>query len=439
MRILLPKKFWVLLLLATKDASAFGGNRVSFRKLRQPLLNLSKKEFLVSGDQDDNDDAARAELEAIGGDPFFLPDSNVEKDATIADRGKDDKLMEERTAEILEMGGDPFFLSEDEDEDEISYEDGDEDESIQSQSESFLQMAMSAGGGAGMMDLISGIESPSQENAKSGTDKNKSTVDRASDIEAMGVDPSFLTEEELQETTVTEDDMNIISDSFMQMAMMAGGGAMGLLDGMKYNSDEETFSNENDSAKPAEETASEIEAMGGDPFFLPDTFDDTTNLEDAEESSDATEAFMEMAMSAGGGVLGMLGGIDSKEDQIQNTVDAFKSFEERTSEIEAMGGDPFFLPDDDEISSEQTNEEISSEQTSNETALDLPSSPLMEVAISADGPGVGELDEGVNGKISKIDSDDDEPLASSQLDKIHSESDDWEWDGTVDEEAHMGF
>jgi hypothetical protein len=100
------------------------------------------------------------------------------------------------------------------------------------------------------------------------------------------------------------------------------------------------------------------------------------------------------------------------------------SFSDRMSEIDAMGGDPFFLSDDDK------NGDAAAEE--DDEILEPPSSRLASMGMFA-GDGVASVLDTLEeryvtdgkGPMPK------EPESQQQRD------DDWEWDGVVIEDAHM--
>lgn len=88
-------------------------------------------------------------------------------------------------------------------------------------------------------------------------------------------------------------------------------------------------------------------------------------------------------------------------------------YESRRQEIEAMGGDPFFLSDDDDLEEkEEANEPF---MTNRETPMGGPDPTAEEERYATDGKGPTPRD----------------PPKKEAVDE------DWEWDGIVDEDAHM--
>mmetsp|Transcript_6883 Transcript_6883/g.16880 ORF Transcript_6883/g.16880 Transcript_6883/m.16880 type:complete len:173 (+) Transcript_6883:104-622(+) len=91
------------------------------------------------------------------------------------------------------------------------------------------------------------------------------------------------------------------------------------------------------------------------------------------------------------------------------------TYDNRLAEIEAMGGDPFFL-DDDHVSDVEI---IEKETTSMREKLD----PNMYSAQA--------------NKSSATDGNGPTPRQSKNI--VEKSDSDWEWDGIVDEDAHLGL
>jgi len=90
------------------------------------------------------------------------------------------------------------------------------------------------------------------------------------------------------------------------------------------------------------------------------------------------------------------------------------TFDDRLAEIEAMGGDPFFL-EDEEIEAKITEKETAA--SSEKMDFSAPPTETNERFVT-DG-------QGPSPRKDETKSDDSDP--------------EWEWDGTVDEDAHMGW
>jgi hypothetical protein len=152
----------------------------------------------------------KTEILEMGGDPFFLSEEKEELplhskeslSSPAAPTKEDTALMEERKTEILEMGGDPFFLTEEDD--EIREIENDDDDNKSFPSESFLSMAkLSSEGGGGVMRKLGTINIESNGNSESDGDADDDDsmpiIDRISDLEDMGGDPFFLSEDDIDE------------------------------------------------------------------------------------------------------------------------------------------------------------------------------------------------------------------------------------------------
>jgi hypothetical protein len=331
-----------------------------------------------------------SEVKAAGGDPFFLSDEkNGDKPEATS------TSFEDRMAEIEDMGGDSFFLSDGEAIEPVDSCDEEEEEDPVLFSEAFMAFAMSAGGG-GVINLIGeeNQEPPTFPSIKTAEENDSSDDDRISEIKAEGGDHG--------------DKPEATSTSF-------------------------------------EDRMAEIEDMGGDSFFLSDgEAIEPVNSCDEEEEEDPvlfSEAFMAFAMSAGGGgVINLIG----EENQDPPTFPSIKTAEEndssdddRISEIKAEGGDPSFLSGDEKGGRDGDLDQMAeieaiggdafflSEHDSVENATDIvvvPSELVTRMAMSGD----GILDMiGIGAEKASTEEDHDE--------------DDWEWDGLVDEEAHLGF
>jgi len=100
-----------------------------------------------------------------------------------------------------------------------------------------------------------------------------------------------------------------------------------------------------------------------------------------------------------------------------------ETYDDRFSEIEAMGGDPFFM-DEEEKSEEQVSDERVKMAESQDAATLLENSHLGALLAKA-------------GARSATDGKGPTPKESNTV--AIKEEPDWEWDGTVDEDAHLGF
>lgn len=101
--------------------------------------------------------------------------------------------------------------------------------------------------------------------------------------------------------------------------------------------------------------------------------------------------------------------------------------DERAAELEVIGGDPFFLGVDDEDETIE-NEAANTSQDDNEIdQIPVLSAEFMMAAafLSSNSPADRFVTDGLG------------PSPKSQPPKTEDKTDDWEWDGTVDENAHL--
>lgn len=351
-----------------------------------------KQEPLLQSSQSDDFGDRLAELQEAGGDAFFLQNDEKEANDDSDNSGDDD----ERIAEIMATGGDPFFLMDETPANDpivgtssaVSSSDAPDDVEDALSADSILAMMTmsSSAGGDGVMDLVqkSSMESEempvsleSFEKIKAPGKLEESYDDRISEVVEAGGDPFFLSKDEKEDLQH---------------------GSFG-------------------------DRISEIEDMGGDSFFLSDkkeeTVEATNNEDDGEENvALSPDAFMAMALAAGGsgGVTDLIKGTPppaapsiAENSSYDNAIEAaggdasFRNAEDlddQLSEIEAMGGDPFFLSDEDEDSTDDPS-------VPNETTMS--------------GGGIVDM----IGQEVENEEDPNEGV--------------WEWDGIVDEEAHLGF
>lgn len=111
----------------------------------------------------------------------------------------------------------------------------------------------------------------------------------------------------------------------------------------------------------------------------------------------------------------------SKNDARHSYVEG-EAYDDRFNEIEAMGGDPFFLDEEDE--SDERNEKAEE----NDTSMLLQNSHLSSLIAKASS---------VSSSRSATDGLGPTPMQSKNTSKNDDEN--WEWDGSVDEDAHLGF
>jgi hypothetical protein len=436
------------LLFVAQQARAFGGPSVlptAFFQ-RQWKLRISS-----SGDQEEFSNRID-EIEAMGGDPFFWSDDDDDNDigATTDSVDSNFNLLSEmamstpggamnilqytdepdtgstrtidpfRVDEVEAMGGDPFFLSDDELESEEQI-DTVEDNQLPSLELLSQIMAMSASSGGGATSLLQRLgESASSGGPPEVDDSSSTTVDETGDmlrqVEAVrGGDSSFLSQAPSSNGDGRENGVNEI------LAM--GGDPFFLSDSVDDDVSADTDMTHGDSDDNAYD---KILAMGGDPFFLQedndvfskaDTKKDSVTPEnfDTDQQEDNSLSPMKMlsqmaALAAasqndGDGAKGILQELGKSDRGHDDSPDSEAGLLE---EVEAMGGDPFFLDVPE-------NEEIAKETTESNKRLLVDCMSSLDSRRVTDGQG---------------------PTPQIRNEKV-SEDDNWEWDGTVDEDAHL--
>jgi hypothetical protein len=97
--------------------------------------------------------------------------------------------------------------------------------------------------------------------------------------------------------------------------------------------------------------------------------------------------------------------------------------DDRAAELEAMGGDPFFLTDDED---ENDFEQMQNEE--DEPAPSLSSEFMMAAAMMTP-----------TSPVNRFVTDGLGPTPRKKEEKVKRLDDGFEWDGTVDEDAHLGL
>jgi hypothetical protein len=94
-----------------------------------------------------------------------------------------------------------------------------------------------------------------------------------------------------------------------------------------------------------------------------------------------------------------------------------EDFSDRMAELEAMGGDPFFLSDGDDDDDQQSSTDTDNDLAMMSSAAGVPNAvDTLEDRYVTDGKG---------------------PMPNTR--KEEPRGDGWEWDGIVDENAHMDW
>ena len=322
----------------------------------------------------------------------------------------DDDDFEARLMEVQEMGGDPFFMMDDENDHDVPsvFEDDPNEES-----------------------------------------KREIQDERRMEIEAMGGDPFFMTDDDGDDEPTSleaEEDLNeqMMAANIMAKLTMAGGsddvGAPSILNIVE----EQQQSKENDNNPiPQERLSSEsieddIEAMGGDPFFMEDdnVEDEFDNFASAKEEENdqmiASDILSKLAMTGQGAtntidsVMGQQN--DNNNHPMMNS--NVEAFEAKMVEIEAMGGDPFFMIDDDEDDGDETRD---GEDEEDQIASDIMAKMAL---VGGSVGGVAAILNTVPAERRATDGLGPSPQFRSP--KV-VQDENWEWDGFVDEDAHLDF
>jgi hypothetical protein len=345
-----------------------GGSSLLSSPPTQPLINGNQEERLkVRGANDYNEQGAsaadlettRADIEAMGGDPWFLsgPQRETLTKKKHAERGKlteaDEFDDEDSAADIEAIGGDPWFLPsrrreplmKNKQDELLKVGGGDDGDNQQDDSAADIE-AM----GGDPWFLPSPQREPLMKSKQNellkvgGYDSYNDQDDSAADIEAIGGNPWFLPSPQ-SEPLVNRDDNHDEENEADLEALRAKIEAMGgdsslpclqkepLMNSreqeerLKVGGDDK-YNEKHDSAADLEVQQAEIEAMGGDPWFLPTQQRDpmiNTLLKEQEEE-----------LLQIGGDPAFLG-----NDNQQN--DPCRDLELLRAEIEELGGDPSFL------------------------------------------------------------------------------------------------
>ncbi len=394
---------------------AFVPNRWALRSLEKSLAG--RKDENGAGDEDgfaasvrnheDDDDAStRNELPtdcfADEGIPLLSDLAESTSSEPLRNlQSIDEKVLQplEKTLdpfwieEIEAMGGDPFFLS-----GEYSDELRVDTDNVDLKNLSFEMLGEIATASSGFMNGIGGVRSLRSSNEVLKTQKMRQTENEFNILDAMATDPSFLSQ-----TFYTSDETQRQVDELLTL----GGDPFFLSDNNDYRRDSET----------EDQAYEELMAIGGDPLFISVKDKDyhlmeTTNTSPTSYGTKRTKDKNLSQME----ILSQIAALSIDEDAGFSAVSLFQSLgniatddqdglpsdENILDEIEAIGGDPFFL-DQPEVP-----------KTSMTIAKTLPSNPSgMRYVTDGLGP---------------------TPQVESSITTEHEE---WEWDGTVDEDAHI--
>ena len=136
----------------------------------------------------------------------------------------------------------------------------------------------------------------------------------------------------------------------------------------------------------------------------------------------------------------------ASEDAASHSYVEGEVFADREAEIEAMGGDPFFLMDDDDDNEQEEDSLSNSNSQEDDNGNAIPSTLLSSMAMmsgSSGGGGGGGGGGGASAILQKnqrfaTDGMGPTPKEETQQDQEDDDDDDdWEWDGTVDETAYF--
>lgn len=384
-------------------------------------LNGQDKDGGYSFTEGDQYDSILDEVNALGGDSWFLEGDNDDKTQTGNSNGSDGGLHDGLTeAEVLSVGGDPFFLCTDDDNDDNN------DAEFGATEQEFAASSM-------LEEVQARIESKAESRMK----------------KTLNADEPLQQDDQAADEPPQLDATSIFSMIGGMGGIEGGGGDLGMLgidpppfDGKKEPERLSPPSIPNTAAAAAAAEIAEIEEAGGDPFFL------MSETEDAPASSSPPSSSQPWEM---------------------------ESRDEMLDEIEAMGGDPFFftgddtrsegvsgLPNDDGGNTNSSSSAIDSRTTNNDSpaldpelqqhpsrqplnAVSILASLPTDLAAASDGMGTDKSaqvmlgtssDATIKTTTNNLGGDDN---TNDQDASDGDEREVWEWDGIIDEDAHMGF
>ena len=306
--------------------------------LDDPLANGGDADFGKTSQQELRDEEIAAILE-LGGDPSFLMDV-VSPELPTSPFKKDDQLSTDRVytpqkfhvdpeeaAALEAAGGDPFFLPDIRESQPPTMDDSDEEEEGFDNSFDLVDELEAMGGDPSFLEEAPAMSSPPPPS---------SSAFSARDLLSLGRDPTILKHgppqpqpaidvEELEAMAGDPSFLDDIAEVGGDPSFLVGGNLGPAKNDQPYYTamEGESFDSLRD----------EVEALGGDPFFLVDDDDDDDN----EESDGSKQYSHDLDTNPVGG-----------DDKPYYTAMEGESFDNLRDEVEALGGDPFFLVDDDE-------------------------------------------------------------------------------------------
>lgn len=311
--------------------------------------------------------------------------------------------------EIEAMGGDP----EEEDRMQDPLDSIDQDDEGNTSFQMLTEMTMS---GSGIMSIMESLSSST--NLQRGTGTSTSTgrlpteqreVGNKDDVvgilQGIGRNPSLLAQ-----SLQARDDANF--DIELDELLTLGGDPFFLADN---GEEDQNLQQPNDDFE-----LEDLLAMGGDPFFLAETYDDdefhpsvpsSANQKTKEINMSQMETLAQILPFSipendGFNAMSILQNLGTRTVGFSNTTD-LDSDQNLMEEIEAMGGDPFFLEVDESLQTPMNELHYTSSKSFVRSTSTL--------RFVTDGQG---------------------PTPKSERDESTGDED-WEWDGQVDDDAHL--
>jgi hypothetical protein len=357
-------------------AQGFGGPTWLVRTgfVRGNWILRSKLDGTLPYDDDDDEDTTPgvdANMPGVGN--VLQQMAAFQPASSLSSSSLSSRLLDE----IEALGGDPFFFDANDESLSVEFGDNDDDEvDDDAPNNAFgilMDLAMTAGGGSSSSRVLSRIDAPKSTrqntreeamvvmppnkggNGDGGTSHEVARKDtmEMDEILAMGGDPFFL-----ENTSTSSDDRDAINQdgnsmannpglfttnkeellpmdifaqlsSFSSMTQNKVSGAMSILQSLESSTDSEGDDEWTRMMSNDENLLDEIEAMGGDPFFLDMPSVSKLALDEAPKKMTPTRQ-------------AVLGSITSLFGEDKETNDNDSSL---LDEIEAIGGDSSFLDD----------------------------------------------------------------------------------------------